>query len=285
MTDDQRSREALRQIAQDPIALSDPRRVEGLLRDLAPGARRETFLLVQAQRLGLVEALRSRLLPPRMLAAQWIHVLQEDLALTSEAATWTVTRWAEALAAAGLADAPIEAEPVAPPPLEMPAPPRPRTAPAADPPAPARAQAAVPAGSRAFPAPPQPRESAGHGVADQGVQLAAESWALRHRGESHRRRGDFGAAMRDLNASLALTPNDAEALLSRGDTFRELGQTQRARADLDRSIGISPTARAFAARAVLHAQTGSTESARLDMAMACALDPERKSFEEWWRHF
>lgn len=223
--------------------LTDPRRVEGLLRDFAPGARRETFLLVQAQRAGLVEALTARSATPEVLAVRWVRLLRDELGFTGEAARWAVAQWTDALVAAGLAEAPPG------PPAEAPEIPGPR--PAAEPPS----------------------------------RDLTEGQLLRMRGEFHRKRGDLPAALRDLNASLALSPNDSEALVSRGDVFRQLGFLPRARADLDRSIELSPSARAYAARAILQNAVGATGPAHEDMAEATAIDPERKTFQEWWRQF
>jgi tetratricopeptide (TPR) repeat protein len=219
VTDDRRTRAALQKIIKEygRDVLQDPRRVEGLLRDLAPNAKRDTFLLVQGLRIGLVDALLAGTATPEVLAARWSNVLQEELGVTAEAAGWVVARWSEAVL-----------------------PPRPATP----------------------------------------VVELTESQVLRLRGEFHRKRRDFRAALRDLNESLALAPSDAEALLHRGDVFRELGNMQRARADLDRSIAILPTARAYAARSLLNSATGSAELARRDMAAALAMDPEKK-FEEW----
>ena len=46
---------------------------------------------------------------------------------------------------------------------------------------------------------------------------------LRRRAKVHEKLGDFAAALADLDASVALNPNDVDALLQRAGVHREAG--------------------------------------------------------------
>jgi hypothetical protein len=90
-----------------PGLCDDARRCEGLLRDFCGQQRREIFVLVSA----LKERVPADLLapPPHVshdaLLAQLAKRLQENLALTDDAARWAVESWAAALGTPGTAAA------------------------------------------------------------------------------------------------------------------------------------------------------------------------------------
>ena len=91
----------------------DPRRVEGLLRDLSGQYRREIAVLSGAAREGVpAELLASRGgTPPAVLGQRLVQLLQDNLGMANEAARWAVSAWAFALGVA--ADVPIPARPAA----------------------------------------------------------------------------------------------------------------------------------------------------------------------------
>lgn len=77
----------------------DPRRCEGLLRDLCPHGRREVHLLATALRERVPAELSSSqvAVPPAVLIARLTKRLEQDLGLAEEAARWAVESWALAL--------------------------------------------------------------------------------------------------------------------------------------------------------------------------------------------
>ncbi|MDX9953660.1 MAG: WD40 repeat domain-containing protein [Anaerolineae bacterium] len=79
--------------------VENSRRCNALLRDLAPGHKREIFVLVSALEQGVVNDLLSLQgqVPAGILLAQVTAKLQAALALTEEAARWAVESWALAL--------------------------------------------------------------------------------------------------------------------------------------------------------------------------------------------
>src|SRR3712207_659269 len=82
-----------------PGLCSDARRCEGLLRDLCGAHRREINILVNALKervpLDLLAAKGS--IPRGLLLTRLARRLEEQLALTEEAARWAVDSWALAL--------------------------------------------------------------------------------------------------------------------------------------------------------------------------------------------
>ncbi|MFN8486379.1 MAG: SH3 domain-containing protein [Caldilineaceae bacterium] len=87
-------------IKQYGLALhADPRRTEALLRDLGNAYPREIFVLVHAQKQQVAADLLNapRWLPQQVLTTQLVKRLQEELALSEEAAQWAVETWAIAL--------------------------------------------------------------------------------------------------------------------------------------------------------------------------------------------
>jgi uncharacterized protein YraI len=82
-----------------PALHTDPRRTEALLRDLCGEHVREIFVLVNAQKQRVPADLLAAQawMPQQVLQAQLVRRLEENLALTPEAAAWAVAVWAEAL--------------------------------------------------------------------------------------------------------------------------------------------------------------------------------------------
>ena len=72
-----------------------PQRVAAMLRDLCPGARRESFLLVAALREGVVSDLVAGLdsVPDELLLARGAGKLREHLGLSEDSARWSVESW------------------------------------------------------------------------------------------------------------------------------------------------------------------------------------------------
>ncbi|HEX8556652.1 MAG TPA: hypothetical protein VF668_01045 [Pyrinomonadaceae bacterium] len=183
---------------------SDARRCEGLLRDLCGEHRREINILVGALRervpLDLLAAKNS--VPTYLLVARLAKRLEEQLALTEDAARWAVDSWALALGVVTDAELeefkrrrdetpapPLEAtprpSPPAPPPTRPGAPPLQRRTPAASTPpaAPPRAAPAsgthTPVSSNA-PAPTAARKpSSPQGANTSGMQEPAGDAAPR----------------------------------------------------------------------------------------------------------
>jgi hypothetical protein len=95
----------------------DPRRCEGLLRDFCGQHRREIFVLVSAARervpadLMAAASVARAGAPAAIVRAQLAKRLQEQLALTEEAAQWAVETWAAALRAGGASTLPAPAGP------------------------------------------------------------------------------------------------------------------------------------------------------------------------------
>lgn len=78
----------------------DPRRCEGLLRDVCGEHRREIHVLVNALKEGVVTELTTASVsagPPEVILTRLIRRLQENLGLTEDAARWSVESWALAL--------------------------------------------------------------------------------------------------------------------------------------------------------------------------------------------
>ena len=77
----------------------DPRRCEALLKDHCGQYKREVFALISAQKNRVAEELlkNSAGVPPVLLLARLAQRLEEELALSAEAARWAVESWALAL--------------------------------------------------------------------------------------------------------------------------------------------------------------------------------------------
>jgi tetratricopeptide (TPR) repeat protein len=77
----------------------EPRRLEGLLRDLCPASRREIAALTAALKAPVIHdlsTLRTQI-PPPILVARLARQLQDNLGLTESLAHWAVESWAIAL--------------------------------------------------------------------------------------------------------------------------------------------------------------------------------------------
>jgi LppX_LprAFG lipoprotein len=94
-------RQKLREIiaAYGTSVLDEPRRVEGLLRDLCGEYRAEISVLVGALRERVPNDLLSSAgaMPTQVMSAQLAKRLRDDLALSGEAANWGVESWVLAL--------------------------------------------------------------------------------------------------------------------------------------------------------------------------------------------
>jgi WD40 repeat protein len=99
-------KEIIRQYGRD--VCRDPRRCEGLLRDLAGEHKREIFVLISALEEGVVDDLLAsgEQLPLTVLLPRLSAELHEATALSTEAAGWAVASWAEALGVASEIKAP-----------------------------------------------------------------------------------------------------------------------------------------------------------------------------------
>ena len=77
----------------------EPSRCEGLLRDMCGEYKREVLLLVNALKQGIAVDLRSRqeTISMQIVLPKLVRRLEDNLALTTEAATWAVESWAVAL--------------------------------------------------------------------------------------------------------------------------------------------------------------------------------------------
>jgi len=87
-----------------PEICADPRRVEGLLRDLSGEHRREIAVLVGAVREGVPAELlagRNSALPA-VTRERLVRMLRDNLGLAADAAQWAVRTWALALDVTGL---------------------------------------------------------------------------------------------------------------------------------------------------------------------------------------
>jgi hypothetical protein len=102
----------------------DPRRCEGLLRDLCGDYKREINLLISAMKEQVPANLLSSKgsIPWELLLNRLTRRLQDNLGLTEEAASWTVESWALALGVIGADEIAqsrpqpaVEAQPIAAP--------------------------------------------------------------------------------------------------------------------------------------------------------------------------
>ena len=102
-----------------------PQRVAAMLRDLCPGQRRESFLLVAALREGVVSDLVSGLdsVPDELLLARGAGKLCEQLGLSEDSARWSVESWLPACRVLATApDRPLRFDAEEPAPEPEPAP-------------------------------------------------------------------------------------------------------------------------------------------------------------------
>ena len=89
------------------------------------------------------------------------------------------------------------------------------------------------------------------------------------------RRNAPEAALTDLNAALAIEPDNAPALYSKGIVLTKQNRFEEAFAAFNHAVGIEPAyARALKMRARMHRQFGRTEEAVSDFEMAIAISPD-----------
>ena len=86
--------------------------------------------------------------------------------------------------------------------------------------------------------------------------------------------GRVDEALDDLNAAVALDPQDALAYHERGATLASLGRDGEALRDLDRAIGIAPSAKALTDRGGVHSELGRHAEAIADLRRAIELQPD-----------
>src|SRR5580704_86843 len=78
--------------------LASPPRFEGILKDYCGEFKREIFVLVSCLRVGVVEQLRQQSGPSVKLACARLALkLEQNLAISGNAAKWAVESWAIAL--------------------------------------------------------------------------------------------------------------------------------------------------------------------------------------------
>jgi len=98
------------------------------------------------------------------------------------------------------------------------------------------------------------------------------------RAQSRMRLSQFGSAIEDYSASLALRPGEVQVLTSRASAYAATGKLEQAAADLDSAIAARPKLGfIYGMRAALNIKRGQTEKSREDMKTSLALLPERDS--------
>ncbi len=93
----QKLKELLRRFGTD--LCNDPRRCEGLLRDMCPDCKLEAAVLANAVREGVAEELRAAPSWSRVqaMSPQLSRRLQDNLWLAEDVAAWAVEAWSFAL--------------------------------------------------------------------------------------------------------------------------------------------------------------------------------------------
>jgi lipoprotein NlpI len=98
------------------------------------------------------------------------------------------------------------------------------------------------------------------------------------RAQSHMRLLQFGPAIDDYSASLALRPSEVQALTNRASAYAATGKLDQAAADLDGAIAARPKLGfLYGMRAALNIRRGQADKSREDMRTSLALLPERAS--------
>lgn len=98
------------------------------------------------------------------------------------------------------------------------------------------------------------------------------------RAQAHTRLLQFGPAIEDYSAGLALQPGEVQVLLNRASAYAATGKLDQAAADLDSAIAIRPKLSfPYGMRAALNIKRGQAEKSREDMKTSLALLPERAS--------
>lgn len=106
--------------------------------------------------------------------------------------------------------------------------------------------------------------------------VEAESPAqLVDRAAAHRELGSHDEALRDLDRSLRLEPDNTSALLERSTTYWELARYREALRDLDRLLALEPAnASALHGRGATYRELGRHEEALRDLDRALDLNPD-----------
>ena len=100
-------------------------------------------------------------------------------------------------------------------------------------------------------------------------------FALASRGDCHRQKGNLDAALKDLNRALELKPDYPFALASRGDCHRQKGNLDAALKDFNRATELEPDmVFALARRGDCHRQKGNLDAALKDFNRATELEPD-----------
>lgn len=98
------------------------------------------------------------------------------------------------------------------------------------------------------------------------------------RARSRMRLLQFGLAIEDYSASLALRPGEVQVLTDRSSAYVTTGKLDQAAADLDSAIAARPKLGfLYGMRAALNIRRGQTDKSREDMKTALTLLPERSS--------
>lgn len=98
---------------------------------------------------------------------------------------------------------------------------------------------------------------------------------LYNRGLKLIRKGDYTAALRDLDRSIALDPRDADAYSDRGVTKFHLKNLDGALADMNESLRLDPeNPYRYASRAYIRDSKGDLKGAIEDYRKALEMDPE-----------
>lgn len=113
---------------QGASVIDDTPRLQGLLKDLAGGYRREINILMSAQRTNVPQELLRTSGPTAITAQRLVDRLQDETGLSLDAARWAVETWGNAIGVSVTFDSPDEPATVAPTPTFSPEPPAPISA-------------------------------------------------------------------------------------------------------------------------------------------------------------
>ncbi len=125
------------------------------------------------------------------------------------------------------------------------------------------------------------REDFGAALADYDAALAIAPGfrqALTNRGAVRYRTGDLHGAITDFDATLAVMPSNAGVLVNRGMARRDQGDLTRALSDLDAAIALDPrNLDAYLARAITRDRQGDASGTIADYDVILARDPAHKA--------
>jgi tetratricopeptide (TPR) repeat protein len=111
---------------------------------------------------------------------------------------------------------------------------------------------------------------------DRAVELAPDyPFALTHRGEAYRQRGNFKEALTDFNRALDLEPNFTWAWVLRGEANRQMGKANAAINDFRRAIELEPeNPWPIGLRGLAYRESGQMDLALADYDQAIKLKPD-----------